>query len=301
MHELGQQILKDVSRSFYLSLRLLPKAMREPISLGYLLARASDTIADTEGLDASLRSEMLGGFDEVLLGGDRVQWLARLSTDVTRHQKHKGEKALLRRMEDVFSWLDDLDFPLQELIHKVMRPIIKGQCLDIERFELQDGYQIESDEQLEEYCYLVAGCVGEFWTEVGLLTLSDFSRISSDELRKRGIQYGKGLQLINILRDLPADLKQGRCYIPSVDSNDTKQLMVESARWQQKARCYLADGQYYAKSLKGRRTRIATALPGFIGAKTLDLLAQADWQTLQAGVKIPRRQVYACFLQAMMN
>ena len=74
MKHSGKHILKDVSRSFYLSIRLLPKAMREPVSLAYLLARASDTLADTEGLDAELRRDMLQGFGEVMRGADRAAW-----------------------------------------------------------------------------------------------------------------------------------------------------------------------------------------------------------------------------------
>src|SRR5438067_10976924 len=57
--DLRGSILASVSRSFYLSIRLLPKKLRDPVSLGYLLARASDTIADTTELPTELRTEKL--------------------------------------------------------------------------------------------------------------------------------------------------------------------------------------------------------------------------------------------------
>ena len=69
-----QQLLKNVSRSFYLSIRLLPREMREPISLAYLLARASDTLADSGELKADIRSELLSSFSELLLGSGREAW-----------------------------------------------------------------------------------------------------------------------------------------------------------------------------------------------------------------------------------
>ena len=98
METLEKQILKDVSRSFYLSMRVLPKPMREPISLGYLLARASDTLADTEGLEAQLRFDMLDEMANLLQGGDRSGWLARLYDDVIPEQSHVGERVLLENM-----------------------------------------------------------------------------------------------------------------------------------------------------------------------------------------------------------
>lgn len=322
MNPLGQQILKDVSRSFYLSMRVLPKAMREPISLGYLLARASDTLADTVELEAALRSEMLAGFAGIMDGSDeydRSEWLKRLKAEVIPKQKHAGEKTLLENMEGVFSWLDSLpttsaskkadhyQAPESQsmgsrqhaAIQTVMSHILRGQRLDIERFELQQGFRFTLDAQLEEYCYLVAGCVGEFWTEIGTISLGDFSRVDSARLKRWGANYGKGLQLINILRDLPSDLKEGRCYLPAVDPGDQEALMSESARWRARARTYLEEGRSYAESLVQRRTRAATALPGLIGERTLDLMDAADWTGLEQRVKIPRSEVYRCAWESL--
>lgn len=288
-----QNILKDVSRSFYLSMRFLPAKMREPVSLAYLLARASDTLADSEGLDAELRCEMLTGFGEILRGGDKVAWLERLKDAVIPIQKHKGEKLLLEMMSGIFDWLDDFECERGRLaILKVMENILHGQSLDIERFELQRWQVLREDAELDQYCFLVAGCVGEFWTEVGSIALPEFSSIEMGRLKQMGINYGKGLQLINILRDLPADLKLGRCYLPDVDPSDHDAVMEETKRWRATARVFLSDGQSYASSLRSRRTRAATALPGLIGESTLNLLDQASWDELGRGVKIPRRDVY---------
>ena len=54
-----KEILRRTSRSFYLTLRLLPRTMREEASLGYLLARATDTLADASSLDTPRRLEAL--------------------------------------------------------------------------------------------------------------------------------------------------------------------------------------------------------------------------------------------------
>ena len=292
--------------------------MREPVSLGYLLARASDTIADTAGLDARLRAEMLDGF---MQKSERKAWLDRLAEEVIPKQQHEGEKTLLKNMRGVFSWLDSLvEVPANrdEVEHyttpeenksisarqhaailTVMGHILHGQKLDIERFELRDDFQFTLDAELEEYCYLVAGCVGEFWTEIGTISLKNFAKVDTARMNRWGANYGKGLQLINILRDLPSDLKTGRCYLPAADPNDQESVLRESCRWRLRARDYLQDGVAYADALTHRRTRTATALPGLIGEQTLNLLDRADWQTLEAGVKIPRSEVYRCGWDAL--
>ncbi|MBT8037821.1 MAG: squalene/phytoene synthase family protein [Verrucomicrobiae bacterium] len=320
MNPLGQTILKDVSRSFYLSMRVLPKTMRDPISLGYLLARASDTLADTGDLDASLRFEMLTGLRDILHGADSSDWLRRLERDVIPRQQHVGEKSLLEKMHGVLAWLESLreasdsvaadhDQPAlppsissrqHAAILTVMDHILRGQRLDIERFELQQGFQFSLDAELDEYCFLVAGSVGEFWTEIGAISLGEFSHIETAKLKRWGANYGKGLQLINILRDLPSDLKAGRCYLPHVDATDRDALMAESLRWRTQARRYLEDGQSYAQSLVKRRIRAATALPGLIGERTLDLMDAADWYELEQGVKISRREVYRSAWDALI-
>lgn len=317
----GRKILKDVSRSFYLSIRALPRAMREPVSLGYLLARASDTLADTADLEPELRAELLDGFSGILDGADSAGWVARVRSEVVPRQTHRGERALLENIDGVLAWYrslagqpapenashygagsgmgESLGARHRQSIRAVMGHILRGQRLDIERFELRDGFRFTLDAELEQYCYLVAGCVGEFWTDVGEASLGSFSNVEAPRLRRWGANYGKGLQLVNILRDLPADLENGRCYLPGVEPSDRDSLMAESARWRARARGYMEEGLDYARTLIHRRTRAATALPGLVGIRTLDLMDAADWGSLAQGVKVPRKEVYRCAWEAL--
>jgi len=61
------------------------------------------------------------------------------------------------------------------------------------------------------------GCVGEFWTRICRAHLFPTAVLDDAFLLSNGVRFGKGLQLVNILRDLPVDLRHGRCYLPSVD------------------------------------------------------------------------------------
>ena len=100
--------------------------------------------------------------------------------------------------------------PWDALVREVLATIASGQTLDLERFagaSRENPVVLDDDAALEDYAWRVAGCVGAFWTKLGFLTLGDrFSKSPEPELLAQGIAYGKGLQLVNILRDLAADL-----------------------------------------------------------------------------------------------
>ena len=117
-----------------------------------------------------------------------------------------------------------------------------------------------------------------------------------------GVQYGKGLQLVNILRDLGSDLKAGRCYLPEDELRSLglapDEILGNPARvepivqqWREKAERGLVAGIEYACAIKQRRVRFATALPALIGARTLSLMREAGAGVFQRTVKVPRAEL----------
>ncbi|USB32906.1 phytoene/squalene synthase family protein [Paenibacillus sp. YPG26] len=64
--------------------------------------------------------------------------------------------------------------------------------------------------QLERYCYLVAGTVGEMLLPV----LREVDDESNEAVQESGIALGKAMQIVNIIRDVGEDLARGRRYIP---------------------------------------------------------------------------------------
>lgn len=300
--DLGNAVLRGVSRSFYLTIRLLPRLMREPVSVGYLLARASDTIADTEAVSAEVRKECLSLFQLAIKGeGAREKLRAKLEEAFIEHQENEKEKLLLSKLSAIFDWYDTVTEQDWSAISDVMQPILKGQLWDVDFFAIQKKKQIESDEDLEHYCYQVAGSVGEFWGVVGWNAYHRYSEFDKEQLKKYGINYGKGLQLVNILRDLPTDLKNGRCYLPNVNTKNTKKVMKASKKWRVKARDYLEQGLTYSSKLRQKRAKIATSLPAIIGLKTLDLLDEASWEQWEKGIKVSRKEIRKSLLQAVFH
>jgi farnesyl-diphosphate farnesyltransferase len=277
-------LLRGVSRSFYLSIRLLPAPLRRPIAVGYLLARAADTLADTADLPASQRMAHLKTWAGAVDGRVAEAEVTALSASFAPLQHDAAERQLIIALPACLAWLDDLAPADREDVRAVLRHITRGQSLDVERFEQASAPRaLDSAAQLDEYTYLVAGCVGEFWTELCFRHLPDFATLAKSEMRELGRGYGMGLQLVNILRDADADRAAGRCYLPEGESR---------AAWLAKAQAGLAMGMRYADAVNSRRVRAASALPALLGARTLSLLQAAGPQGTQK-VKMPRREVYA--------
>ncbi len=282
-------LLKSVSRSFYLSMVFLPPAVRPCVSIAYLLARASDSVADSSSADPALRLRILGMMQELLCKAEHDESLAKelcaeLDNKMSDQQSDASERELLQRYRECLHAKLSLPAEQQALIAEVLRAILDGQIWDIEYFLEHDS--VTSDEQSQLYCYRVAGCVGEFWTRVGMLCLPRLSYYPNNEdLIEAGIRYGKGLQLVNILRDREEDATRGRNYLCS-----------DRDIWMSRAQRYLADGVDYSLRLCSWRMRFTSILPAMLGLKTLQKIKNASPST--AKVKIKRSTVYWTMLQA---
>jgi farnesyl-diphosphate farnesyltransferase len=282
-------LLKGVSRSFYLSVRFLPGRIRLAIALGYLLARASDTVADTNQLPPAERIELLDRLLSSLSAGKPGS-----SIDLSAcllAQADGPERVLLANIDRVLEHLSGVPPAHRKLLNEVLAKIIHGQTLDIERFESKPGIaRLPDQSALEEYTYLVAGCVGEFWTKLCLLEWPNYARIPAAEMLCFGRDFGKALQLINILRDYPLDLQAGRSYLPVSRLEEValnpNLARPEWERWRLRASDYLEEAWKYVVAVRPWRVRFACAVPVFIGARTLSLLGASP--EIQPGIKVSR-------------
>lgn len=281
-------LLKAVSRSFYLSMVWLPPAMRRGIALGYMLARATDSVADTSTADAEVRVEVLRKMGLAIAGDlaepEQAELLRLLRGEMADRQEKTAEATLLRCFDECLALLQRVSEEEHRLIRKVLATIVEGQLWDLTYFA--GRMSVESDDETHRYTYMVAGCVGEFWTELGFSTMGE--KFCNPERREimvqAGVRYGRGLQLVNILRDMAEDADRGRAYLCS-----------DPVLWQGRAARYLNDGLDYARRLGSFRLRFTAMLPALLGIKTLRLIAQ------RAGVervKITRSAVYASLLNA---
>ena len=303
--ELCGPILRAVSRSFYISIHFLPRRLRQPVGLAYLLARATDTVADTAQIPALVRAQTLADLSSVVQGEVSPDALVDLVNSFAPLQINQAERQLIESLPNCLEALARSSSDDRDDIRSVLQKITKGQALDIARFgDMAETRALATDLELHEYTYLVAGCVGEFWTRLCFRHVRNFSDLAEMEMAELGKRYGNGLQLINILRDAHSDLQAGRCYFPIQELEgigiDPSEILLEPSRfefilekWREEAQRGLIAGMSYVHAIRTRRIRGATALPALIGARTLSMVRAAGPTELHRTIKVPRHEVRA--------
>lgn len=278
-----REILRRTSRSFYLTLRVLPRRVREELSQAYLLARATDTLADASGESVSQRLRVLRSARECLgepaIAGLHVEAWAGAPSD-------EAERELIKVLPELWRGMSATAPDVRALRQKVMSHILEGQIFDLERFS--GGSPPLNVEEVERYTYLVAGSVGEFWTDLCARRLGEFSTGNFAEMRRVACRFGQGLQLVNMLRDRVEDARIGRVYLrPGTEVFYTA-----------KARLYLREVEEYVAALRHGRLRLAVILPAMIGLRTLDLLEENPVEGSERPQKISREDVRKILLRA---
>jgi farnesyl-diphosphate farnesyltransferase len=284
--------------------------------LAYLLARATDTVADTEIISwqerlitlRMLRDRILGTHDLPL----EFEELATQQSDPKEHE-------LLLRIEEAVGALAEFSPRDQERIREVIKTITSGQELDLERFgpaAADKVIAIHTHSGLEDYTYRVAGCVGVFWTRMIQAHLFNLAPMYESLLLKNGVWFGQGLQLVNILRDLPRDLQNGRCYFPEeklaevglnpedlLDPTNEARFRPIFDAYLDFAEARLTAGWEYTNALPKQysRLRLACAWPILIGRKTLDLLRVNTILDPNYRVKIQKSEVYGIMLSSLIS
>lgn len=310
------ELLRDVSRSFYLTLRVLPQPVRPQIGLAYLLARAADTIADTELVPLADRLQALQALRERIAG---TRLIPVNFGSLAERQSSPGERLLLERMEEAFSVFNRFTYSDRERVREVLSTITSGQELDLKRFHGASPTGIaalQNAEELEDYTYRVAGCVGEFWTRITRAHLFPVAPLDDAKLLHDGVRFGKGLQLVNILRDLPRDLRQGRCYLPQdrlhaiglapadlLDPANEPEFRALYHTYLDQATAHLAAGWEYTNTIPRRfiRVRLACCWPVLIGMRTVEKLRTANSLDPAVTVKATRSEVRGIIARSVLR
>jgi len=214
--ELLGKLLRRVSRTFYLSLAILPRELHEPIGLAYLLARAADTIADTRVIARTDRQSHLETLRAAYAGASvDVAGVGRACAPV---QPQIAERELIERIPEALGRVGALPSGDRAEVRAVLATLTSGMLFDLTRFPGEDATSLaalETTDELDHYIYLVAGCVGPFWTALHTAHRPRLRHWDVPAMAALGVRFGKALQLTNVLRDVPADLRHGRCYLPA--------------------------------------------------------------------------------------
>ncbi|HXT13156.1 MAG TPA: phytoene/squalene synthase family protein [Candidatus Angelobacter sp.] len=314
-NELLTDLLKQVSRSFYLALRVLPKSVRPQISLAYLLARTTDTIADTEIVSVDQRLQLLQALRQRILGPSSTPLNFG---ELAQKQGSPSERVLLEKCEASLALLQAQSVADQKLIREVLDVITSGHELDLQRFSIATPGKIvalQTDAELDDYTYRVAGCVGRFWTRICLAHQFSTPQTTALSFEELGVHFGKGQQLVNILRDIPADLAKGRCYIPAdklaaaglvpsdlLNAGNEPKFRPLYNCYLDLTEAYLADSWAYTNLIpfSQMRLRLACAWPILIGVRTIACLRAGNVLDARKRIKISRAEVKKIMLKTVL-
>jgi farnesyl-diphosphate farnesyltransferase len=307
-----KHILKNVSRSFYLSLRVLPGSVRKQVSLAYLFCRVADTIADTLVLPRCRRLQILHTFrKQFLLYPPAREELKQLQAALLSQRVRQAEYQLFHHLSDCFHLFEGLPEVDRQLVSELVLTLVCGMEMDLSYFpgETASTAQAFPDlATLDLYTYYVAGVVGEFWTKIHKVHLQMWQPHDFPTLCALGVRFGKGLQMTNILKDLGKDLSIGRCYLPREQLEQLEvgleelttpptihrlRPLIIQLTWQ--ALDHLDQACQYVLQLPyhALRLRLSCMWPLLFAVQTLEVVCRSEVLLCsEARVKISRGAVY---------
>jgi farnesyl-diphosphate farnesyltransferase len=278
-------LLRKTSRTFALAIPLLPEPTRAEVGIAYLLFRVADTLEDSTRWPRADRVVALGEFARVLGTRDRAAvralrdaWLANPPIE------HAGYMELLERTPELLEALFALDPEAQKILTRHAVRTAEGMADVVTRSDEFGRLRLKSVRELQDYCYIVAGIVGELLTELFLRDAPQLER-ERTTLEQNTRAFGEGLQLVNILKDAASDATDGRAYLPEgVERADVLRLARENLD---------AAGRYVTALQRGQ------APSGFMAFTGLSvMLARASLDRLEAsgaGAKVSREDVFRIF------
>ncbi|AKU94340.1 Squalene synthase [Labilithrix luteola] len=280
-------LLAKTSRTFALTIPLLPEPLTTQVGIAYLLLRIADTLEDAPRWGRDRRHEALVSFASWLGGrssstSEARRWISLVEKDAPIDDA--GCMQLLRRSEGVRASLDAMEPRAARAVRDDVIRTTRKMAEFVARQSDDGAMQLDDVPDLEAYCYAVAGIVGELLTVLFAIATPSVEN-ERPSLMALAQWFGEGLQLVNILKDANADAKEGRLYLPR---------NVPRAEIMQKARADLAKAQDYTALLSK-----ASAPPGARRFCELPVrLAVATLDRLEAGeAKLPRDEVLRIFAE----
>jgi farnesyl-diphosphate farnesyltransferase len=301
----------DVSRTFALSIDLLEEPVASWVCTGYLLCRAADTIEDDSALPLETRAELLDTYDEVLDPDAETTVESFLATAAEQRPADGGDDwTVLLRTDRVIRVFESFDPAVRAAMRDLVREMVSGMSMFLRRHAENDGLRIDTVDELEEYCWYVAGTVGELFT--GLLwCLDGYHDVDTDAEDAKA--FALLLQLVNIAKDVRDDYEtEDNVYLPgewlaaegidhgAVGSDGvTEELTRVVDRVVDHAESYAPGARRYLEALPAGESNVlaAAALPYLLALGTLRELQEHTEAAVTEtnAVKLSRREVEALY------
>lgn len=291
---------------------MVPADVRDQVGLAYLFARAADTIADTELIDRPRRLDYLTQLKAQFVS-DQISWtqVRDIRQAVGPLQQDSAERQLLERLEDCFTLLQSFSPGDRRRVQQLMTTLTQGMEMDLTVFpgkSVDNLSALKSMDDLDRYIYYVAGCVGEFWTDLMCAHRRGLRSWNVRQMSEVGVRFGKGLQLTNVVKDIAPDLQRGRCYVPEpllaevglkphdlLDQQNLARFRPVLSKIVRIAVEHLDQGWLYTMAIPRYETRLRLSCmwPILSAGESLKLvLSSPDLLDPTIKVKIPRSKVY---------
>lgn len=282
-----QTHLDRVSRSFAFCIAELRSPLRTWVGLAYILCRLADTLEDAQWSDRQRQLKALETMRRLALDGgfakraasdptspDAVElsaWQASFPPGIPEH-----EKQLVADAPKFLVDLHELSPEAREVITRTLVNMIDGMAYFCASAPVDTKIQIESLTTANQYCFFVAGIVGELLTELVRLESPEFA--TSQQTWKDSIHFGLFLQKVNLLKDQLGDEAEKRFLVHSREA--FKSSLASDARY---SLSYLT-----SIPVKRRDYRLFCAWSLFIGLASLPWIERA-WRE-KSNVKISRTE-----------
>jgi farnesyl-diphosphate farnesyltransferase len=205
-----EQILPHVSRTFALTIPQLPPKLRIAVTNAYLLCRIADTIEDEPAFSPAETFAYLERFKAVVAGRGEAGPLAAEIERRLSDRSLPAEHTLIRDMVRVLEVTASLSASQRAAIQRC----IDLMCYGMPRFQTTASLRgLARRIDLDEYCYYVAGVVGDLLTEL-FCEYSAAVALHRSELQRLAVSFAQGLQMTNILKDVWEDRSRGACWLP---------------------------------------------------------------------------------------
>jgi farnesyl-diphosphate farnesyltransferase len=301
-------VVPKVSRTFALTIDRLDEPMSARICLGYLLCRIADTIEDDGEMAPAVQARLLRQY-RAALDPETETTITEFRESVSPHLPEDPDPdwEVVAEAPRIVTTFEALPEETQSAIRPPILDMVDGMAMFVERYAEEGGLRIGTVQELEEYCWYVAGLVGTLVTN---LLAREASAEQAKTLRRTAASFGLLLQIVNVAKDVTADFTEERnVYVPATwldeagvhhsevtDSDNAGAVASVVRRLVDRADHYVDDAQAYleAMPLTNGNTLSAWAMPFLLAIATSRELRNRPEDVVHEGdVKVDRAEVLA--------
>ena len=309
-------MLPRVSRTFAPTIRMLPKGLNVPVTVAYLLCRIADTVEDTDALSVDEKKNLLTVYANIFVA-DNSKYYTVFNRLIKNLPNQTPDDELTHNFPIVYAVYDSFSKMIKTQIGRWVAEMSRGMHKYAQSKLRQKFTFLNTMKELDEYTYFVAGTVGYLLTELFSFYSKKITPAINGRLESLAESFGKGLQLVNIIRDMATDLRRGQSYIPDELLKKyrlTRESIFEKENAEQAQRLFnelienavkhLDRALDYILLIPKRETRIRLfcMLPLFWAMRTLQKIQENTMALLGSDkVKIPRNVIRREYYLALIN